>query len=574
MIFVPTLEQANIIEADLVPQCVIACAGSGKTATAVRRLRQIRRRMGNSRGYALLLSYSNVAVDTFRCEYGKLSQESAGLSSRVRIETMDSFIATHILRPHAGRLMRAKRQPFLVSGREPFLAGFKWFDGQRPREVYDLTVSFTTQGDMRFVMRGRGAPVTVPFSDAVALLDRLGVVGAYTHDVGRYWALRTLAGESRLLDVLARRYPHIVVDEAQDVGTIHGALLEALLEAGSCVSLIGDPNQSIYEFADADGTFLKRYSERPGVATFPLSVNRRSLAPIVDVSNAVAGTKSTPIRQAGSQRHGAFFVRYEGKKAVDAVGIFESVLAAAGHAPAQAAVLCRGTSMVDRLGGGTDNEGVGATGHFVRAAVSRDRGDDIAHAFEETVSGVLRLVESPPQDLRRSIMANVAHPAVDTRMLRRMLWRFLRCANSGLPSATLKGSSAWLPLLKSRLDPLLASVEAQTGLRRSDTWTSNVTKAKLCEEALWKADLATTTKTRVRIDTVHKAKGEGIDAVMYLAKTDDINALLSGPGDEEGRIGYVALTRARDLFVLGVPTSAKPAVIDALRAVGFSLWTP
>jgi hypothetical protein len=41
--------------------------------------------------------------------------------------------------------------------------------------------------------------------------------------------------------------------------------------------------------------------------------------------------------------------------------------------------------------------------------------------------------------------------------------------------------------------------------------------------------------------------------VLYVAKKPHVRALLNGTGTEDGRIGYVALTRAKDLFVLALP---------------------
>jgi len=89
---------------------------------------------------------------------------------------------------------------------------------------------------------------------------------------------------------------------------------------------------------------------------------------------------------------------------------------------------------------------------------------------------------------------------------------------------------------------------------------------------LYFKDLATTNNNSVRIDTVHKAKGQSITAVMYLARTEDINNLLAGTQDEEGRIGYVAITRAKDLLILGVPNSANNTVIQSIEQVGFKAW--
>lgn len=57
-------EQRAVVEAPTGPLSVIACAGSGKTRTAVHRLVEMRRHLGEQRGHVALLSFSNVAVDT------------------------------------------------------------------------------------------------------------------------------------------------------------------------------------------------------------------------------------------------------------------------------------------------------------------------------------------------------------------------------------------------------------------------------------------------------------------------------------------------------------------------------
>jgi hypothetical protein len=67
---------------------------------------------------------------------------------------------------------------------------------------------------------------------------------------------------------------------------------------------------------------------------------------------------------------------------------------------------------------------------------------------------------------------------------------------------------------------------------------------------------------------VHKVKGESLDAVLYVAKKPHVRALLDGTGTEDGRIGYVALTRARDLFVLAGPGSCLPEFEPELQSAG------
>ena len=73
--------------------------------------------------------------------------------------------------------------------------------------------------------------------------------------------------------------------------------------------------------------------------------------------------------------------------------------------------------------------------------------------------------------------------------------------------------------------------------------------------------------------TVHQVKGESIDAVMYVLKSRDVKNLLAGPVHEEGRIGYVAVTRARDLLIVAVPDTTAPALLGQLQSLGFESWS-
>lgn len=571
MAFVPTAEQIAVIDADLVPQCVVACPGSGKTATAVRRLLEVRRRLEDARGYTLLLSYSNVAVQTFRDEFALLASQSPGLSRRVRIETVDSFLTNYILRPHGARAMGAKRQPFLVNGSELFLSNYNIFDGSRNRGFRYLTLSLQGDAPWQYFIREKSSPVIqVDGGFAQVAMKKLATTGGYTHELGRYWALMALAEEETLLNALARRFPHIIIDEAQDVGSVHGAMLSLLAAAGSTVSLVGDPNQAIFEFAGADGNFLRDYAKEPDVTVYPLTQNRRSLGGIVDVANLLADTKSSPFRSPGTRPHGAYYLRYDAKNVSSSLALFEAVLTAANYAPGEATILCRGRPYVAQLTGAAGDGGTGATRYFAEAAVLRDRSGDIAKAFEHALGGVIRLLENPPIGLQSEILGSPED--AQARNIRNLTWRFLRDSAKGIPLSTLKAESQWHPRLKTAVNNLLTSIEGSTSLKRLPTWTKNLTRRSLLDEALWQVDLAGGTVSKVRVDTVHKAKGEGIPVVMYLAHTDEINAMIRGTGSEEGRIGYVAVTRARDLLILGVPKTAKAPVISAVEAKGFKPW--
>ncbi|MHC8397823.1 UvrD-helicase domain-containing protein [Pseudomonas sp. LB3P93] len=107
---------------------------------------------------------------------------------------------------------------------------------------------------------------------------------------------------------LAARYPQLLVDESQDLGTLHQAILELLIKAGVHVSLIGDVNQGIYGFAGADGSFLSTYYNRAGVKDFKLTRNYRSLPPIITIANSLCGREDEADRE--PENGGAYFVGY------------------------------------------------------------------------------------------------------------------------------------------------------------------------------------------------------------------------------------------------------------------------
>ncbi len=429
MDFSPTDEQQTVLEAPLGSQCVIACPGSGKTATAVRRLAEIRRRLGASRAHAALLSYSNVAVDTFRANYASVVRENGAHTSRVLIATVDSFIAGQVVLPHASRLMGCTRHPFLVGGRESFLAGHAISNGSYPVGVDLLRVKLVAGGALQFVLQNAKGPDT-PISAAVAVaaIVKLSKCGAYTYDTGRYWAWRALTEQARLAEIVARRYPHILVDEAQDVGSLHGAILQTLRQWGATVSLIGDPHQAIFEFADADGAFLTSFAGSVPPAT--LTINRRSVSAIVAVANGLTGFAATSARDAPERLHGAYTFRYDPKQLPTVQATFMSRLLSCGYSGSDGVILCRGRALVNRLRGDSVKYGRGATERFANAAILRDGQKDLVRAFECLIDGVCRLLNNPSPSLRSDLVRGSDDAILTTA--RRMLWRFLRDPAVGL----------------------------------------------------------------------------------------------------------------------------------------------
>lgn len=570
--FEPTAEQLAIIEADLIPLAVVACPGSGKTATAVRRLAELRDRCSGTKGRTALLSFSNVAVDTFRGDYQKL-RGTAGTDSKVSIQTMDSFIAHYIIRPHCARVMKASRMPFLCLGDEPFLNAYTFGKEKERMGVEDILLDRVDGTTVFYRKLGRGTPVELSETlkhQAIVKLNEFAAIGGYTHTHGRAWARLLLQREPGIARALALRFPQILVDEAQDVGTFEGEILDLLIKAGSTVSLIGDFHQSIYGFNFATGAYLRDFAKRPEVHYLPLTQNRRSLPVIVEVANALADTTTRPYRSSSNKPSGAFYWRYEDGKIPELMSAWSTALAAGMFQLSEAIVLCRGARLLEGLTTGNIELGQSAVKHLAAAAIQRDKNGDIARTFDHCVKAALHLV-TVPQSFARDL--KTAEQGSDAATMRRLLWDLIRLKESGIPSATLGARGTWLTKLKANLDTWLNRVETSTCFRRIDTWAARVTARGLPETGpLLAVDLGQNDWSGLRLGTVHSAKGEGIPAVMYLTMKKDLDALVAGTDEEEGRIGFVAVTRARDLLVVAIPKKTKSDIITKLQGLGFADW--
>lgn len=559
-------QQQLVVDRPIGRLCVLACAGSGKTRTVVHRVTKLQGMLKGERSRIALLSFSNVAVDTFRRDYRAIQQNSASTrkQSPVDIATFDSFFSTHVLRPHGHHAMGCRTAPFLVHGSEPFMCGFTINLGKFPQGANTISATFEN-GKWEFFSSFKNSNTKIDTKLATGLITRLGKVGAYTHEFGRYWSYRVLCEQAHVLRGIVRRYPQIVIDEAQDIGPSHAALLDILSSAGCTITLVGDVNQGIFEFNGADGRVLADYHRQTGVDAQELTVNFRSVPDILKVANSLAGRNDQPHRPSPALLNGAFFTTFRQDQRQNLLDLFGSMLDAAGVPQQNAVVLCRGNEWVNQWRGAEPDQGRGSTKFFAQAAVLRDRLGNFDAAFSFVIRGILGLLEMPPPELATQLR----RPSTDekVRAVRRILWKFLRDESTGLPAASLPASTHWQPLLLARTKEVLEQVTAVSGIVTATNIGNRLSKAGLLVSPLSAPQTTSpVTMAQIRVETVHGVKGESIDAVMYVANKEHARELIAGPVTEVGRIGYVALTRARNLFLLAIPEGTEGDFAASLEA--------
>jgi len=112
-----------------------------------------------------------------------------------------------------------------------------------------------------------------------------------------------LSTDAAARQTLQERYEHILVDEFQDTNRLQYELL-LLLRGNDNLFVIGDPNQSIYGFRGASGAIFDQFqADFPACTTIVLTRNYRSVPEVVSLSNAVftAGPQLQPHVTASGQ---------------------------------------------------------------------------------------------------------------------------------------------------------------------------------------------------------------------------------------------------------------------------------
>jgi DNA helicase-2/ATP-dependent DNA helicase PcrA len=104
-----------------------------------------------------------------------------------------------------------------------------------------------------------------------------------------YW--HALMNEPKLAQHVAANFDHVLVDEYQDTNRLQGEILKGLRPDGAGITVVGDDAQSIYSFRGAAVENILGFPDAytPKAEVITLAQNYRATQPILDVSNALMG---------------------------------------------------------------------------------------------------------------------------------------------------------------------------------------------------------------------------------------------------------------------------------------------
>ena len=111
-------------------------------------------------------------------------------------------------------------------------------------------------------------------------------------DLLLFWAAM-LESAPQIADRIASLYDHVLVDEYQDTNVLQARILRGMCRRHSNITVVGDDAQSIYSFRGASFRNILDFPRQfPGTTIVALEQNYRSTQPILDVSNTLISRAS------------------------------------------------------------------------------------------------------------------------------------------------------------------------------------------------------------------------------------------------------------------------------------------
>jgi DNA helicase-2/ATP-dependent DNA helicase PcrA len=292
--------------ADTRPLLVIAGAGSGKTNTLAHRVANLIRH-GADPQRMMLLTFSRRAAQEMERRVGAVLQQALGLPGTQALPSLPwsgtfHSLGARLLREYAPRIGLEDSFTIHDRGDSEDLMGLVRHEIGLSDTKKRFPQKGTCLGIYSRVLNTREPLALVlqsvyPWcSQWEAELKRL--FGAYVEakqqqdvldydDLLAFWA--DLMSEPGLAAELGARFDHLLVDEYQDTNRLQADIILGLKPGGQGVTVVGDDAQSIYSFRGATVRnildFPRQFGQPARIVT--LERNYRSTQPILEASNAV-----------------------------------------------------------------------------------------------------------------------------------------------------------------------------------------------------------------------------------------------------------------------------------------------
>jgi DNA helicase-2/ATP-dependent DNA helicase PcrA len=306
------------------PLLIIAGAGTGKTNTLAHRVAHLVTQ-GVDPTRLLLLTFTRRAAEEMTRRAERIVAATAmipGRSAAVRLPWAGTFhsIGNRLLRMHAREVGLDPAFSVLDRGDSADLLdvvrhelGLSARDKRFPRKDTCLAIYSHRVNTLKPLAATLAEqwPWCADFEPDLTRLFRAYVERKQAQqvldydDLLLYW--HGLVGEPALAARVGALFDHVLVDEYQDTNRLQSEILRALKPDGRGLAVVGDDAQSIYSFRAATVDNILEFPQQfvPPARVVTLTENYRSTQPILDAANALIGEATRQYRKELRARRGA-----------------------------------------------------------------------------------------------------------------------------------------------------------------------------------------------------------------------------------------------------------------------------
>lgn len=292
-----TKEQSKPVHSDCRINVCLACPGSGKTTVLIARAERIWR---ESKEATLIVTFSNDACNNIA---KRLAPEAKAC---ITVKTIHSF-CYDIVKTYWKELNDVlggdywPQEPTLITKEQEIKIIQETFNSDNAVKLYDLFA----------YMRNLG---TNPEHILSLFKKKVYFEKIKQSDIEKYIEFERIRKSKGLITFddminlsevliplpfvateLSRKYNHILIDEAQDTSDQQWKILRPMVLNCETSLVVGDYNQSIYGWRNADGSILLNMGQMKHAVTFRLSKSFRSGSLIANLANKICYDKSSQI---------------------------------------------------------------------------------------------------------------------------------------------------------------------------------------------------------------------------------------------------------------------------------------
>ena len=563
---------------------VTAGPGAGKTYWLAEHTKNVIRRSKKLHSHARmgLISYTNIAAD-------ELKQKLGNDAIRATTGTIHSFLYANVIKPYVYLIKNADGQSIvntaLLDGHDEhhvsrgklddWLATVNYRQVLRDQGQIDIlkqalaAIRWAQNNDPgqwtlgihppEWIERQIWRPIKVRLTPENLLTYKAlyWADGVLDHDDVLYFSSRILHEYPLIVSCLSARYPFLFIDEFQDTVPAQTNIVRLLAAQGTTVVVIGDPEQSIFTFAGAEPAHFHTFV-LPEIDEYTIANNRRSTDQIIALLNHV--------RSDGLVQHG---VRaQEGEPVQFFIGPIAQV---AQHVKsglpqdnalltvARTGKLVQQAQLPSALATSNPWDTIDAA-DSERKIFLHQLLAGVVHArqlrYGTAVATILHGIRHTNGRLKGPLQSASKWTALQRRAIAITLLEVLVERGPELGTITLRAAYEDCRIA------LNSSFKALTLKQITRGAIFAATEQYTCETLLSAVKLTNAEEVR-DTRTVHQAKGtERLSLLVCLEGRDEsetqaqINHILNPavPSDEQQRVTYVAISRARDRLFLTTPT--------------------